>query len=92
MRWIARGEGEVTVRAEGLRPSRAREFYELWLLDGPGRLVSVGTFRAGADGRARARFTLAVDPRDYATLDVSVEPVEGGPEHSAESVLRSGAL
>ena len=62
------------------------------LLNSAKDLVSVGTFRAGADGRAEAGFTLGVDPARFAALDVSVKPADGDPRHSTRSLLRSGAL
>lgn len=73
----------------GLAPSRRGEHYELWLLNSGTDLVSVGTFRVGADGRVTADFPLGVDPDRYAFLDVSVEPDDGNPAHSTRSVLRS---
>jgi anti-sigma-K factor RskA len=85
-------EGEMELRVTGARPSRAGEYYELWLLDGGRRTTPVGTFRVGADGTARVRFPLAVDPTGYRFLDVSVQEDNGDPTHSGRSVLRSAAL
>ena len=73
----------------GLRPSRPGEYYELWLLNSPDDLVSVGAFRVGEDGTATVEFPLGVDPRRYQLVDVSVERDDGDPGHSARSVLRS---
>jgi anti-sigma-K factor RskA len=80
--------GSVSVEAR-LAPSRPGEYYELWTLDGE-RVISLGTFRAGDDGEASARFTLGVRPTG--ALDVSVEPVDGDPSHSTRSFLRSEPL
>jgi len=92
----ASGEARVSderVRLEvRLAPSREGEFYELWLLNSPEDLVSVGTFRVDEEGRAEAEFALGVDPERFAALDVSVEPLDGDPGHSSRSVLRSRAL
>ena len=49
---VARAGGRATLAVSGLAPSRRGEFYELWLLSPPGDLVSLGSFRVGASGRA----------------------------------------
>ena len=85
----ARLDGDVRLTVTGLRPSRPDEYYELWLLNSPQDLVSVGSFRVGADGSATVEFPLGVDPSRYQLLDVSVERDDGDPGHSSRSVLRS---
>jgi anti-sigma-K factor RskA len=89
----AAGEAElgdrVRLTVTGLRSSRPGEFYELWLLNSPEDLVSVGSFRVGPDGRATVEFPLGADPSRYRLLDVSVERDDGDPGHSSRSVLRS---
>lgn len=81
------GEG-LRVRVRGLPPSSADEFYELWLLDGPERLVSLGSFRVPASGTADVAVPLPVPIGDFAFIDVSVERRDGDPGHSGDSVLR----
>lgn len=78
----------ATFVASGLRPSRRNEFYELWFLRPDGALVALGSFRVGADGRARVNVPVPVDPTRYQFVDVSVEPDDGDPSHSSRSVLR----
>jgi anti-sigma-K factor RskA len=85
---LARTGRRATLRVSGLKPSRRGQFYELWLLNPPGDLVSLGSFRVDADGRARLAVPLPVDPSRYRFLDVSVEPDDGNPAHSTRSVLR----
>jgi anti-sigma-K factor RskA len=85
---LARSGGRATLAVSGLAPSRRGEFYELWLLSPPGDLVSLGSFRVAADGRATLEVPLPVDPSRYRFLDVSVEPDDGDPAHSSHSVLR----
>ena len=85
---LARSGGRATLVVSGLAPSRRGEFYELWLLSPPGDLVSLGSFRVGAGGRATLEVPLPVDPSRYRFLDVSVEPDDGDPSHSARSILR----
>jgi Anti-sigma-K factor rskA len=73
---------DLTVR--GL--TKADGFYEVWLLDKDAkRLVSLGLLR-GTHGQ----FTLpaGVDLRDYPVVDVSIEPADGNPAHSGNSVVR----
>jgi anti-sigma-K factor RskA len=85
---LARTGGRATLAVSGLAPSRRGEFYELWLLSPPGDLVSLGSFRVSAGGRATLQVPLPVDPSRYRFLDVSVEPDDGDPAHSSHSVLR----
>jgi anti-sigma-K factor RskA len=85
---LARSGGRATLAVSGLAPSRRGEFYELWLLSPPGDLVSLGSFRVAADGRATLAVPLPVDPSRYRFLDISVEPDDGNPAHSTRSILR----
>ena len=78
----------VTVRVEGLRPTEAGAFHELWLLGPDQRLVGLGSFRVGDNGTATLRLPLPVDPRAFEFFDVSLEPGDGDPGHSGASVLR----
>ena len=70
---IARTGGRATLAVSGLAPSRRGEFYELWLLSPPGDLVSLGSFRVAAGGRATVEVPVPVDPSRYRFVDVSVE-------------------
>jgi hypothetical protein len=61
-------------------------FYEVWLLDSEAqRLVSLGLLE-GDEGR----FPLPeqVDVGEYPVVDVSIEPTDGDPAHSGNSVVR----
>ena len=91
-----RGEAQLTLagadaelRGSGLRPSGAHDYYEAWLADARGRMVSMGSFRVGADGRVDAHMPVAVDVGRYRLVDVSLEPDDGDPAHSQRSVLRA---
>jgi anti-sigma-K factor RskA len=91
-----RGEARLTIagsdaelRGSGLRPSGAHDYYEAWLADARGRMVSMGSFRVGPDGRVDAHMPVAVDVGRYQLVDVSLEPDDGDPAHSQRSVLRA---
>jgi anti-sigma-K factor RskA len=91
-----RGEARLTIagadaelRGSGLRPSGAHDYYEAWLADARGRMISMGSFRVGRDGRVDAHMPVAVDVRRYQLVDVSLEPDDGDPAHSQRSVLRA---
>lgn len=79
----------LTVELDGPEAG-AGSFYELWLLDLEGEelrdLVSLG--RVTADG------TFAVpddiDLNEFDVVDVSIEPDDGNPDHSGDSILRGG--
>lgn len=80
--------GEMRLRVDGLRPNRAGEFYELWLLGEDGETVPVASFRVGEGGAATLRVPLPVDPGGYRYFDVSRQEAAAGTEHSSDSVLR----
>jgi len=80
---------EAQLRGAGLPPSGAHDYYEAWLADARGRMVSMGTFRVRPDGRLDARMSIAVDVSAYVLVDVSLEPDDGDPGHSDRSVLRA---
>ena len=65
-------------------------FYEVWMLRDPAHLVALGSFRVGADGRARVDLPVTASARRFPVLDISREPADGDPEHSGHSVLRRG--
>lgn len=63
-----------------------RGFREVWLLDpATGQLVSLGVLNG-----TESTFELPVglDLRDYPTIDVSREPLDGDPAHSSDSIAR----
>jgi anti-sigma-K factor RskA len=82
----------VRVAIDGIEPLPEGQFLELWLLGEGDDMVSLGTFRAGPDGRVRVALPLGVDPAGARFVDLSVEHDDGDPTHSRRSVLRSSAL
>ena len=70
-------------------PSGRHDYYEAWLADARGRMVSMGTFRVRRDGSVDARMPVAVDVTRYRLVDVSLERDDGNPAHSARSVMRA---
>jgi anti-sigma-K factor RskA len=90
-----RGTGTASVVGSGARRSldvdvtgltKADGYYEVWLLDkNAKKLVSLGLLR----GR-HGSFTLPadVDLRAFPVVDVSIEPADGNPAHSGNSVVR----
>ncbi|HWH95105.1 MAG TPA: anti-sigma factor, partial [Baekduia sp.] len=84
------GDGTAAeLRGSGLRPSGAHDYYEAWLADDRGHMVSMGSFRVARDGRVDVHMAVAVDVSRYALVDVSLEPADGDPGHSDRSILRA---
>jgi anti-sigma-K factor RskA len=90
-----RGEGEAELVDDGgqmrLRVETAEvdagddNFLEVWVIDPDvTRLVSLGPLRS--DGLYD--LPAGLDPEQYPIVDVSVEPIDGDPTHSGDSVLR----
>lgn len=60
-------------------------FYEVWIIDSD----VDGMFSLGVvDGDGRYVLPSGVDPADFPVVDVSVEPRDGDPTHSGQSILR----
>ncbi|MFJ5834205.1 anti-sigma factor [Streptomyces sp. NPDC093089] len=74
---------QITVR--GLPKSSG--YYEVWLMDiSHTKLVSMGVL--GPDGRATLPVPDNIDLREYSVVDVSVQPYNGKPDHSGDSIVR----
>jgi anti-sigma-K factor RskA len=84
--------GSMRLTVSGLPRVRGGGFYEVWMMRDAGHLVGLGSFRVGADGRARVDLPVTASPRRYPVLDISREPADGDPAHSGHSVLRSRPL
>jgi anti-sigma-K factor RskA len=61
-------------------------FYEVWLMDGQDKLVSLGPLDARNEGTFVVPGGLEVS--EFPILDVSLEPFDGDPTHSGTSVVR----
>ena len=79
----------MRLTVSGLPRVGAGGFYEVWMMRDAGHLVALGSFRVGADGRARVDLPVTASPRRFPVLDISREPADGDPTHSGHSVLRS---
>jgi anti-sigma-K factor RskA len=79
----------MRLTVSGLPRVGAGGFYEVWMMRDAGHLVALGSFRVGADGRARVDLPVTASPRRFPVLDISREPADGDPGHSGHSVLRS---
>jgi anti-sigma-K factor RskA len=79
----------MQLTVSGLPRVGAGGFYEVWMMRDATHLVALGSFRVGADGRARVDLPVTASPRRFPVLDVSREAADGDPAHSGHSVLRS---
>jgi anti-sigma-K factor RskA len=86
---VVHASGDAELQASGLRPNGTHEHYEAWLADRGGRMVPMGSFRVGADGKADVHMTVDADLATFAFVDISVEPDGGPPTHSGASILRA---
>jgi anti-sigma-K factor RskA len=80
------GDGaELRVGSQGL--PAADGFYEVWLINVDGtRMVSLGVLDARGGGTFRVPADLIA--QGYRIVDVSLEPYDGNPVHSRDSVIR----
>ena len=84
--------GEVELDVSGLAPSDEGMAYELWLLNSPDDLVSLGTFTVPETGETSVNVPLPIEPTEFDFFDVSVEQVGGDGSHSGQSVLRGATV
>ena len=86
-----RGSGSTRVLeldVPGLSPD-TDGFYEVWLLDeNAERLVSIGLLDPGQGTRATFPIPDDLDVAEFPVVDVSVEPADGDPAHSGDSIVR----
>jgi hypothetical protein len=63
-------------------------FYEVWLMDATtGGLIALGTVPGGRSV-VQLPIPAGANLGSFSTVDVSIEPLDGNPKHSATSVLR----
>jgi hypothetical protein len=77
---------KITLDTEGLAPAPRGDYYQAWLKDADGDLVTVGTFHARGGGHAIVLWS-GVDPDDFDLLTVTLQRVGGGAESSGQVVL-----
>lgn len=66
-------------------PDSGQAFYEVWMIDtNVEGMISLGVL--SADGQIDVPDS--IDPADFPVVDVSVEPLDGDPTHSGQSILR----
>jgi len=75
---------QVRVTAPAL-PSMPGTSYEVWLFDGHGGMVSLGSLD---DNQGQFTVPSDINTQEYRTVDVSDEPPDGNPAHSGISMVR----
>jgi hypothetical protein len=85
-RVVERDDGTRVLEVDLRAPDLSDAYYEVWLLkpDVSG-LVPVGTTQAGT---AAFEIPAGLDLGQFPVVDVSVEPLDGDPAHSGDSVVR----
>lgn len=87
-----KGSGTVTITDDGATisiralPDPDDGVYGVWLYDSVVRAKSLGTL---PKGNGNLDVTLPADAGSYRFLDVSLEPTDGNPNHSGDSVMRT---
>ena len=79
----------VTVDVHDVTPTGSGRFYEVWLLNSADDLVSVGGFRVDDKGAGHFEGSLPIPASSFKYIDVSLEPADGNPAHSKDSVLQT---
>ncbi|WP_413760556.1 anti-sigma factor [Streptomyces sp. MMBL 11-3] len=79
------GHRTLDITVKGL--PRNSGYFEVWLMDRTHtKLVSMGVL--GPDGHADLPVPDTIDLGEYSVVDVSVQPYNGKPDHSGDSVVR----
>lgn len=77
--------GRLRLRVDTADLDPGDGFLELWVIDPDvSQLVSLGPLRSDGIHELPA----GLDPADFPIVDISVEPLDGDPTHSGDSVLR----
>lgn len=76
----------VELDIDGLRPAPDDSYYQAWLKDPEGELVTIGTFHA-RDGAGDVVLWSGVDPADYPTITVTLQGRGEGAVSSGQVVL-----
>ena len=74
---------ELSVRVTA--PPTRRAYLEVWLMSDPRHLISLGTLQSRSGSFA---LPAGLDLSKYKIVDVSVEPYDGNPAHSTDSLVR----
>jgi anti-sigma-K factor RskA len=88
----APGGLSIDMQVDGLAPNPPGTMYTCWLV-GPGdtlahqNRVSVGSFVVGPSGAVHVRWTTAADLHRFSHLGVTLEPMNGKPDHQGPKVL-----
>lgn len=90
--FTAAGGRTVELQVHGLAQPRRGQFYELWILGPRSRMISLGIVRVDATGSATVDMPVPVSLRRFPVFDLSLEPGDGNPKHSGDSLLRSSAI
>ncbi|MBM7784746.1 anti-sigma factor [Tenggerimyces flavus] len=76
---------QLRLTADGLPTPTG--FYEVWMINQDGRrMVSLGVLEPG--GPATFAVPTGLTSQGYTIVDVSLEPFDGQPEHSRDSIIR----
>ncbi|GHE07406.1 anti-sigma factor [Klenkia taihuensis] len=79
------GRWDLQLQMTAPPPPTADGFYEVWLLSADGGAQSLGTLQGDSGSYAVPD---GVDLADFDVVDVSLEPYDGDPQHSTDSVAR----
>ena len=80
----------IELDIDGLPPAAEGSYYQAWLKNADGELVTIGTFHA-RDGSDDVILWSGVDPADYPTLTVTLQREGEGAQSSGQVVL-TGSL
>jgi anti-sigma-K factor RskA/putative zinc finger protein len=78
----------LVLHAEHLPLTPSGYHYELWLSSAEGS-ISAGSFRVMGPEDSVFPFTIGVNPRDYPHFELSLEPDDGNPAHTGETIVES---
>lgn len=86
---LVRTAGTTLLRVQIEAPPVHDGYYELWLLNSDGqRMQSLGVLPPDGHGAYPLPGPLAAGLGNYRTIDVSIQPLNGSPAHSHNSLVR----
>jgi hypothetical protein len=82
------GKNQILVSAVGLKPSTAKQAYQVWLYNSQKDAKTLGFAAANKQGQLQGGAALPSDYRRFKFIDISAEPVDRQAAHSGVSIMR----
>jgi anti-sigma-K factor RskA len=81
-------QARILLTVRRLQPTAPGSYYEAWLMTSTTDLIPIASFDVTTGGNAHLDVPLPAPPRQYRYIDISLQHLNAGLQHSNQSVLR----